>query len=314
MKIKIILGLVALGLLSSCGNNELKNFELANQTDSLSYAIGVKVAGDLVEDGLPALNPEACRDGVKDFNDSTLRYNLDSCYQVFSTVAREISSGKIGLNTTKKDIVQAKTDSLSYSIGAMISENMRRLEMGRLNPLAVQAGVADYRDSSFKIPQDECQTMYQEAAQKAQEILGQKNKVAGEMFIAENKNKPGVQVTESGLQYKVIKEGEGEHPTTSDQVTVHYTGRTVNGEVFDSSVERGEPTTFQVGQVIKGWTEGLQLMGKGAKYQFYIPWELAYGPQQVSALILPYSALVFDVEMIDFGPVPEKAEAPLPGQ
>jgi FKBP-type peptidyl-prolyl cis-trans isomerase len=117
-------------------------------------------------------------------------------------------------------------------------------------------------------------------------------------FLAKNKQKEGVQTTESGLQYELIEKGTGASPDENDMVTVHYTGKTVNGNVFDSSVERGEPVTFGVNQVIPGWTEGLQLMQEGGKARFYIPSELGYGERGAGPDIPPHSALIFDVELI----------------
>jgi FKBP-type peptidyl-prolyl cis-trans isomerase FkpA len=137
----------------------------------------------------------------------------------------------------------------------------------------------------------------QAAEQIVQEVALEKMKEKGVKFLAENKTKEGVKVTASGLQYKVIKEGEGESPTSVDQVTVHYTGKLVNGTVFDSSVERGEPATFGVTGVIQGWIEGLQLMKPGAKYEFVIPSELAYGENGQSS-IPPHSTLIFEVELM----------------
>ena len=123
-------------------------------------------------------------------------------------------------------------------------------------------------------------------------------KAEGNAFLKENAAKEGVKVTASGLQYRVEKEGEGECPGPEDEVTVHYTGRLLNGTVFDSSVSRGEPATSPLNRVIPGWTEGVQLMKPGAKYTFYIPSDLAYGPQGVPNAIPPHSTLIFDVELI----------------
>tara|TARA_B100000809_G_scaffold263627_1_gene317326 strand:+ start:12027 stop:12494 length:468 start_codon:yes stop_codon:yes gene_type:complete len=121
---------------------------------------------------------------------------------------------------------------------------------------------------------------------------------AGISFLEANKAREGVKVTSSGLQYKVIKEGNSIHPIATDDVKVHYHGTTIDGVVFDSSVDRGEPSSFPLNRVIKGWTEGLQLMGEGAKYTFYIPYELAYGVNGAGGTIKPYMALVFEVELI----------------
>ena len=119
--------------------------------------------------------------------------------------------------------------------------------------------------------------------------------------MAENKAKDGIQTTASGLQYRVISEGKGDSPAASDQVTVHYEGKLIDGNIFDSSIKRGEPTQFGVSQVIPGWVEGLQLMKPGAKYEFFIPQELAYGANGSGGTIPPFSALIFEVELIKVG-------------
>jgi FKBP-type peptidyl-prolyl cis-trans isomerase len=125
------------------------------------------------------------------------------------------------------------------------------------------------------------------------------NKQAGEAFLAKNKKRAEVNTTESGLQYEIINEGQGVSPTASDMVTVHYTGTLIDGTVFDSSVERGEPATFGVNQVIPGWVEALQMMKKGAKWRLYIPSNLAYGEQGAGDVIGPNATLIFDVELLD---------------
>lgn len=125
------------------------------------------------------------------------------------------------------------------------------------------------------------------------------DKVIGEEFLAENGKREGVVTTASGLQYEVIKPGDGPNPSSVDTVTVHYHGTLINGTIFDSSVERGQPATFALNQVITGWTEGLALMPKGAKYRFYIPYNLAYGSRGAGSKIKPYSALIFEVELLE---------------
>lgn len=126
----------------------------------------------------------------------------------------------------------------------------------------------------------------------------EENKAAGEAFLAENAKKPNIITTASGLQYEILKKGEGETPSATDNVTVHYKGTTIDGEEFDSSYSRGEPATFPLNRVIAGWTEGVQLMQEGAKYRFYIPSDLAYGAHGAGRAIGPNAALIFDVELI----------------
>lgn len=146
--------------------------------------------------------------------------------------------------------------------------------------------------------QEEMKKKQEEAAKKAEKQFAE-NKAAGEKFLAENITKEGVETTDSGLQYVVLKEGNGEKPQPTSKVKVHYHGTTIDGEVFDSSVDRGKPAEFGVSQVIPGWTEGLQLMSVGSKYKFVIPQEIAYGARQSGQKIKPFSVLVFEVELLE---------------
>lgn len=139
---------------------------------------------------------------------------------------------------------------------------------------------------------------------KAQSQEGEKNKEAGQKFLADNGKRSGVTTTASGLQYEILKEGNGPKPTAESTVKVHYHGTTVDNEVFDSSVDRGEPVTFGLNQVIKGWTEALQLMPVGSKWKLYIPSELGYGEQAAGPKIKPNSVLIFEVELIGIEPTP----------
>jgi FKBP-type peptidyl-prolyl cis-trans isomerase len=144
---------------------------------------------------------------------------------------------------------------------------------------------------------------------KAQAMEGGKNKEAGQKFLADNGKRSGVITTASGLQYEVLKTGTGPKPTAANTVKVHYHGTTINGDVFDSSVDRGEPVTFGLGQVIKGWTEALQLMPVGSKWKIYVPSELGYGEQAAGPKIKPNSVLIFEVELLSIEPTPAAAPA-----
>ena len=145
---------------------------------------------------------------------------------------------------------------------------------------------------------EEAQKLIQDYLNDLQQKAEEAAKAAGTAFLKENKQNPNVKETSTGLQYVVEKEGTGAQPTAEDEVTVHYTGRLLDGTVFDSSVNRGEPATFPLNRVIPGWTEGVQLMKEGAKYTFFIPSDLAYGPQGIPGAIPPHSTLIFDVELI----------------
>jgi FKBP-type peptidyl-prolyl cis-trans isomerase len=148
------------------------------------------------------------------------------------------------------------------------------------------------------LSEEESMQVKQEFMNKVMGSLAEKNKSEGEAFLKANADKDGVKITASGLQYQVIKEGEGQKPKAEETVKVHYAGTLLDGTEFDSSYKRGEPTTFPLNRVIRGWTEGLQLMTVGSKYRFFIPSNLAYGPQGAGQQIGPNSTLIFDVELL----------------
>lgn len=214
----------------------------------------------------------------------------------------------------QKSSLATEVDSVSYALGLdmanKIKTNFDEMDqdlfvqgfkngMDSTNLLVESKDINNILRAFFqKKQQEKMKQMQEEQAKKAEAEFGD-NKKAGEEFLAANKAKEGVKTTESGLQYVVLKEGEGDAPTASSRVKVHYHGTLIDGTVFDSSVEKGEPAEFGVGQVIKGWTEGLQLMKPGAKYKFFIPQELAYGPQQRGQHIKPFSTLVFEVELLE---------------
>lgn len=164
------------------------------------------------------------------------------------------------------------------------------------------------QEESAKVKQSFFQKRQQEQQAKM-EAEGEANKKAGEEFLAANGKREGVTITDSGLQYEVITPAVGPKPAAADTVTVHYKGTLIDGTEFDSSIARGQPATFPLNRVIKGWTEGVQLMSVGSKYRFYIPSDLAYGPRGAGPKIGPNSTLVFEVELISIGE-PKPAEQP----
>jgi len=206
----------------------------------------------------------------------------------------------------KKVVLKNEIDSVSYLMGVNIGNSLGK-EMSEANFELIIQGFRDAVGKGRLVCQDSTDMVlsmyFQEKAMMKQAEEDKKSevyKVAGEKFLADNGKKQGIVTTASGLQYQVIKEGDGAHPTAESTVKVHYHGTTIEGIVFDSSVERGEPIEFPLNQVIPGWTEGVQLMSKGAKYKFFIPQELAYGSSSPTPVITPYSCLVFEVELLSF--------------
>jgi FKBP-type peptidyl-prolyl cis-trans isomerase len=187
----------------------------------------------------------------------------------------------------------------SYALGNLMATNFKSQGADSLDVESMYEALKDvYQNKTPKMDQAECMTTFQAYMQKSVEAKSAKNREENTRFLEENKKKEGVQTTASGLQYQVMKSGSGKKPGPNDQVTVHYTGKLLDGTVFDSSVERGEPATFGVSQVIRGWTEALQLMKEGDKWTLFIPDDLAYGDRGAGAQIPPFSILVFEVELI----------------
>lgn len=190
-------------------------------------------------------------------------------------------------------------DKLSYAWGLAMGRQLQGMGVKDLNADDFRDAVkAAFEGAEPAMPVEEAQKLISEYLQDLQKKAEAAAREAGEKFLAENRKNENVKETASGLQYVVEKEGSGSQPTAEDEVTVHYTGRLLDGTVFDSSVNRGEPATFPLNRVIPGWTEGVQLMKEGAKYTFFIPSDLAYGPQGIPNAIPPHSTLVFDVELI----------------
>ncbi|ALZ74953.1 FKBP-type peptidyl-prolyl cis-trans isomerase [Rheinheimera sp. F8] len=191
----------------------------------------------------------------------------------------------------------------SYGIGLQMGQQLADNPFDGLDIAAVAAGLAAafYGDEP-EVSEDQIRAAFQVISGRMQEAESAKAQVAaavGEAFLAENATKAGIVVTESGLQYEVLNAGSGAKPTRADKVRTHYHGTLIDGTVFDSSYNRGQPAEFPVSGVIAGWTEALQLMPVGAKYRLYIPHNLAYGERGAGGAIKPYSALIFDVELLE---------------
>ena len=241
---------------------------------------------------------------------------LLSCLTVFSAFAQTKPKASAKPQTKLKATVSVtkvpvkefsnQMDSVSYAVGVLVAQNFKSQNV-TLNPDMVAKGFASVvKGDKLSMTEAECQNVMnsfmmknqeRQAAESAKQFFP--NKEAGEKFLAANKKKDSVVTTASGLQYKIIKMGTGPKPVATDKVKTHYHGTLIDGTVFDSSVQRGEPISFPVNGVIPGWVEALQLMPVGSKWKLYIPQELAYGIRGGGQTIKPYSALVFEVELLE---------------
>src|SRR5437660_12709336 len=209
----------------------------------------------------------------------------------------------------KSPQLKDQKDKVSYSIGMQIGFNLARQKVD-INPDILAAGIKDSIAGKPQLTADQVKDVmaqFEKDMEQKQKQLGEKNKTEGAKFLEENKNKPGVKTTASGLQYKVEKEGTGAQPKATEMVTVNYRGTLIDGTEFDSSYKRGQPATFPLNGVIKGWTEALQLMKVGSKYQLFVPSNLAYGERSVGADIAPNATLIFAVDLLDVQPPPPPA-------
>lgn len=283
-KLTLILSLAVCAMISSCTAQGQKT-QLKSEIDTLSYAIGMSRVEGLDEYLLQqGVDSTMMRDFLKGFQEGVRNNETrNKAYAMGMQIGQMVSTTWVdGLNsqifgtdstqTINRDLlVQGFQDAVAHKLSVMdqtTASNVAGLKMQQIQQRVLEEKYGD-------------------------------NKLAGEQFLAENKTKEGVVTTASGLQYKVETMGKGEKPNADNTVKVNYRGTLIDGTEFDSSYSRGEPSQFRVGQVIQGWAEALQLMPVGSKFMLYIPQELAYGSREVSSEIKPFSALIFEVELLE---------------
>lgn len=285
LNIYFALFLAVVFIFSSCQNNKTEMPALKSQIDSLNYAFGLSNGN-----------------GIKNYYLANDTANADTLKQKINALLDGIAQGM----KSKVDPKYAEIAELGTRIGSALKEQKEKGLMNDsslvLNMKLIKQGLINgLKGSDIQMTAQEAQAYLNSTIKRRQEkqaeITYKANKEAGEKFLAENKLRDSVVTTASGLQYKVLKLGKGALPTDTSRVKVHYHGTLIDGTVFDSSVDRGEPAVFGVNQVIKGWTEALKLMPVGSKYRLFIPQELAYGKQD-QGTIKPFSTLIFDVELI----------------
>lgn len=202
------------------------------------------------------------------------------------------------VDTSNSELL-TQMDSVSYSLGVSVANNLKSSGFETIESSAISAAFNDvFSENDVKISEEDANALIQDYFMELSQKKSQEATNKGQAFLVENASKEGVVTTASGLQYQVLTEGQGAKPVASDEVTVHYHGTLIDGTVFDSSVDRGQPATFPVGGVIQGWVEALQLMNIGSKYKLFIPSNLAYGERGAGGLIGPNETLIFEVELL----------------
>ncbi len=208
----------------------------------------------------------------------------------------------LGITNINAQNLNTEMEKVSYSLGVNVAKSVKNQGLESIDSEAIAQAFTDvFEGNELKISEQESNVILQEYFGKLAQKAQSQNVEAGQNFLAENAKRDGVVTTATGLQYEVLTEGSGDSPKETDQVTVHYHGTLIDGTVFDSSVERGQPATFPVNGVIPGWVEALQLMNPGAKYKLFIPSNLAYGERGAGGAIGPNATLIFEVELISIG-------------
>lgn len=311
----MIIALVSI-IVSACTGVSVEKAKIKTTQDSVSYVIGIDYGSGIsqqLETFPGGMNSdEFLKAFIAGFKGEEAAVTVDDSRSYIMNYVQLAQAAEADSTATEL----ANKDSVSYIIGTDygtgIAQQMETFPGGMNNVAFLEAFVTSFNGDSSKLEIADSRTFIMEYVEAAQAIEAEEqaklaeeeaktneNAIAGKTFLEENAKKDGVVTLESGLQYKVIKEGKGEKPSPSSRVSVHYHGTLIDGTVFDSSVDRGEPASFGVTQVIPGWTEALQLMPVGSKWTLYIPYNLAYGANPPGGTIPPYAVLIFEVELLE---------------
>ncbi len=276
-----------------------KVVSLSSTEDSLAYSLGVDYSKNLEQAGITGLNTDAFNKAIGDVLESK---DLEMDETAASQQVRDFVSKLRSPEATDAD-KNIADETIAYAFGIDYAKNLQNSGLEDFNTAAfstaINTALTGEEGATLLISAEDATKTLTTYFQAVQEKKAAANKVAGEAFLTENKARAEVKTTESGLQYEVLTEGTGAVPTSEDKVKVHYHGTLLNGTVFDSSVDRGEPASFPVTGVIKGWVEALQLMPTGSKWKLFIPADLAYGDRGAGGDIGPGETLIFEVELLE---------------
>lgn len=297
----LFLSLILAVAMSACNNSGgTAAPSLSSTEDSLAYSLGVDYASSLAKAEITGLNVEAFSKGL---NDVLSAKDLEVTEEEVAQQVRDFVTKMRNPEATAED-KNINDEKIAYAFGIDYGKNLQQSGLSDFNQNAFSSAVTatmagESEDNVLLISADEAGKIIQREFTAIQAKAGEVNKAKGEEFLTKNKERSEIKVTDSGLQYEVMTEGTGAIPAAEDKVKVHYHGTLIDGTVFDSSVDRGEPAEFPVGGVIKGWVEALQLMPTGSKWKLYIPSDLAYGERGAGGDIGPHETLIFEVELLE---------------
>lgn len=275
--------------------------QVKTNKEKASYAVGIFIGQNIINDGFNDLSHEIIVKGLKDDlkGEATVIPSVAKTdFRLYTVQKGTATDNKLNTSTTSKAQMNTNKEKASYALGILYAQNLLKDGITDLDYDLILKGLKDeVAGKSTVIPsvaETDLNVYFSELRAKAAEV----NLIKGQEFLAANKSKDGIVELASGLQYEILVEGDGPKPSFTDQVTTHYHGTLINGTVFDSSVDRGEPASFPVNGVIQGWVEALQLMPVGSKWRLYVPSELAYGDRGTGGSIGPHETLIFEVELI----------------